>query len=130
MHREKDPLFDGSRYYDWILDDDDKVFSYCLKCDKGIWRIAEYQITKGSREYKNNIVSLRKHYPGGKSSEVFMNRIIVVNVDKPREYALKMLYVTVLNKAKEEESQGLLTERRKTQLEFLENELEKELKET
>jgi hypothetical protein len=56
-----------------------------------------------------------------------MNRIIVVNVDKPREYALKMLYATIFNKVKEEESQGLLTERRKTQLEFLKNELEKEI---
>jgi len=121
MHLEETPY---SIHCDWVIDDDDEVYSYCLKSDRGHCRIVEYRITKKDH-YATNVVSLRKHYHGGKSSDVYMNRIIVVNMQNPKKYALEMLLKHIRKKAEQEVELEIFNNRRQEQIEFLEEELKK-----
>ena len=121
MHKEK---ADYSIHYDWVIDDNDEVYSYCLKSDRGHCRIIEYRITK-NEHYSTNVVSLRKHYHGGKSSDVYMNRIIVVNMQNPKKYALEMLLKHIRKKTEQEVELEIFNNRRQEQIEFLEKELKK-----
>ncbi len=121
MHLEKTPY---SIHSDWVIDEEDEVYSYCLKSDKGKCRIAEYRITM-KENWSKNVVALRKHYFGGKSSDVYMNRIIVVNMKNPKKYALEKILKHIREKVEKEVENQIFNNRHQEQIEFLEEELKK-----